>query len=99
MDPDKKLKSYIKYKYRRIDKHYKVISSVPYDYDRDGEIKEFTIPSGECLLDYELSHKVRTEKRDVIENIKKNGYRLNGTTFYYNHTKLDELKLLIRVLY
>ena len=97
MDPDKKLKSYIKYKYRKIDKHYKVISYNTYDYDSDGEIKEFYISSGECLLDYELSHKVRTEKRDVIEEIKKNGYRLNGTTFYYNHDKLDELKQLIRV--
>ena len=92
MDPDKKLKSYIKYKYRGIDKHYNVISSNTYDYDNEGEIKEFIIPSGECLLDYELYHKVRTEKRDIIEEIKKNGYRLNGTTFYYNHDKLDELK-------
>lgn len=92
MDPDKKLKSYIKYKYRGIDKHYTVISSNTYDYDSEGEIKEFIIPSGECLLDYELYHKVRTEKRDIIEEIKKNGYRLNGTTFYYNHDKLDELK-------
>lgn len=94
MDPDKKLKSYIKYKYRQINKHYTVISSNTYDYDSVGEIKEFIIPNGECFLDYELSHKVRTEKRDVIEEIKKNGYRLNGTTFYYNHDKLDELKLI-----
>ena len=92
MDPDKKLKSYIKYKYSKINKHYQVISSNTYDYDSDGEIKEFIIPTGECLLDYELSHKVRTEKRDIIEEIKKTGYRLNGTTFYYNHGKLDELK-------
>ena len=95
MDPDKKLKSYIKYKYRRIEKHYTVISSNTYDYNSDGEIKEFTIPSGECLLDYELSHRVRNEKKDVIEDIKKNGYKLNGTTFYYNHVKLDELKLIM----
>ena len=99
MDPDKKLKSYIKYKYRRIDTQYEVISREPYDCDKDGWIYELMTKSGECLLDYELSHKVRTEKKDVIENIKKNGYRLNGTTFYYNHTKLDELKSFIRVLY
>ena len=92
MDPDKKLKSYIKYKYRKIEKHYTIISSNTYDYDSDGEIKEFFIPSGECFLDYELSHKVRTEKRDIIEEIQKNGYRLNGTTFYYNRGKLNELK-------
>ena len=97
MDPDKKLKSYIKYKYRKIDKQYKVISSNTYDYDSEGEIKELIISSGECLLDYELSHEVRTKKKEVIENIKKNGYRLNGTTFYYNHDKLNALKKLIRV--
>jgi hypothetical protein len=93
MEPDKKLKSYIKYKYRKIDKHYEVISSEPYDYDKYGEIKELYIPSGESFLDYNLSHEVRTKKKDVIENIKQYGYRLNGTTFYYNHDKLNELKL------
>ena len=97
MDPDKKLKSYIKYEYRKIEKHYEVISYNTYDYDSDGEIKELFIPSGESFLDYELSHKVRTEKRDVIEEIKKNGYRLNGTTFYYNHSKLDELMCILMV--
>jgi hypothetical protein len=96
MDPDKNLKSYFKYKNRKIDKHYEVISSEPYDCDKDGQINELYIASGESFLDYDLSHKVRTEKKEIIENIKKNGYRLNGTTFYYNHSKLDELKLLIR---
>jgi hypothetical protein len=96
MDPDKKLKSYIKYKYRKIDKHYEVISTEPYDCDKDGPINELYITNGESFLDYDLSHNVITEKRDVIEDIKKNGYRLNGTTFYYNYDKLDELKLLIR---
>jgi hypothetical protein len=94
MDPDKKLKSYIKYKYRKIEKHYEVTSTEPYDCDKDGQINELYIASGEIFLDYELSHIVRTEKKDVIEDIKKNGYILNGTTFYYNHDKLNKLKLL-----
>ena len=98
MDPDKKLKSYIKYKYRKIDTHYEVISREPYDCDKDGWIYELMTKSGDYFLDYNYSHEVRTKKKEVIENIKKNGYRLNGTIFYYNHTKLDELKLLIRVL-
>ena len=93
MDPDKKLKSYIKYKIRKIEKYYEVTSSEPYDCDKDGQINELYIDSGESFLDYNLSYIVRSKKKDVIEAIKTNGYRLNGTTFYYNHTKLDELIL------
>ena len=98
MDPDKKIKSYIKYKFRKIDAYYEVISTEPYDCDKDGQINELYIASGESFLDYDLSHIVRTKKRDVIKDINTNGYRLNGTTFYYNHNKLDELKLFIRVV-
>tara|TARA_B110000285_G_C14576970_1_gene360393 strand:+ start:181 stop:462 length:282 start_codon:yes stop_codon:yes gene_type:complete len=93
MDPDKKIKSYIKYKFRKIDNYYEVISSEPYDCDKDGQINELYITSGESFLDYNLSHIVKTKKKDVIEDIKNNGYILKGTTFYYNHNKLDTLTL------
>ena len=88
MDLDKKIKKYINYKLNLLNKNYKIIDCSTYDYDKKGEIKEFLLENGQCLLDYEYHNNKRTEKNYILNTIKKDGYKLNGTTFYYNHNQL-----------
>lgn len=88
MDLDKKIKKYINYKLNLLNKNYKIIDCNTYDYDSEGEIKEFSLENGQCLLDYEYHHNKRKEKNYILNTIKKEGYKLNGTTFYYNHEQL-----------
>ena len=88
MDIDKKIKKYINYKLNLLNKNYKIIDIEIYSYDKNGIIREYNLNNGQCLLDYEYHHNKTKEQNYILDTIKKEGYRLNGTTFYYNHEQL-----------
>ena len=94
MDPsiDNNIKIHLTKQFKYIDKSYEIIDREIEDCDEDGNIYWYMCNNSYNGLISDIHYMINTEKKQVIDNIKKNGLVVDDVTYYYNHEKLNDIK-------
>lgn len=87
---------YLKKRVKRINKDYEIVDWEADGCDSEGELYWAFCKNGYSSRSYDVPYEIQKRRLEIYENISKNGFKFNETTYYYDH---DKLKTLILTLY
>ena len=99
MDPnnDINLMTHLKKSIKRINKDFEIIDCEADGCDEDGITYWVDCKNGYGGRSWDVPGEIRKNKLYIYENISKHGFKFIDTTYYYNHEKLSELILSLKV--
>tara|TARA_B110000285_G_scaffold156714_1_gene174845 strand:+ start:438 stop:740 length:303 start_codon:yes stop_codon:yes gene_type:complete len=98
MDPnnDINLMTHLKKSIKRINKDYEIIDCEADGCDEDGITYWVDCKNGYTGRSWDVPGEICYHKKNIYEDISKNGFKFIDTTYYYDHEKLSELILSLK---